>query len=154
MNTIADLNDALNTAFLKDISVCKKKGKDLRDIAEETVYAHMPQAGMAWILLDDGSNFHGASVDYNQRLITTVKSVEDLHNKVIAPLIQVSFVKTQDGFKFEGLPRTFNVISVYTGDIVAAAIVYGVLGLSNKAAADRMAVLKKSPLFEKAEAEG
>jgi hypothetical protein len=125
MNIIAQLNDALNAAFLKDISVCKKKDKDLRDIAEETVYVHMPQAGVAWIVLEDGSK------------------------------VQVPFVKTQDGFKFHsknlGLPRNVNVVSVYTGDIAAAAIVYGVLGLSNKAAANRMAVLKKSPLFEKAE---
>ena len=128
MNTIADLNAALNAAFLKDISVCKKKDKDLRVIAEETVYVHMPLAGVAWIVLEDGSKF------------------------------QASFVKTQEGFKFHsktlGLPRNVNAVSVYTGDIAAAAIVYGVLGLSNKAAANRMAVLKKSPLIERAEAVG
>lgn len=125
MNIIAQLNDALNAAFLKDITVCKKKDMDLRDIAEEAVYAHMPHAGMVWIVLDNGSR------------------------------IQTSFEKTQDGFKFYskslGLPKDVNAVSVYTGDIVAAAIVYGVMGLSNKTAANKMAVLKKNPLFKNAE---
>lgn len=128
MNTTTELNDALNAAFLKDISICKKKDKDLCDIAEEAVYTHMPQVGVAWIVLEDSSK-------------TTAM-----------------FVKTEDGFKFRsnnlGHPKNISAVSVYTGDIVAAAIVYGVLGLSNKTAATLMAVLKKSSLIESAETEG